>query len=128
MESACAIDKKLSLEKLAGLWIIIAGSIGGALVIELIDFYRTRSKFNKIKHFPTFSEADFFKDEIESYLMINDYIHIPSKDLHLHVVDDVKTRVEQIEEGMKERIKEIEKKVAGFVSSYEQTHPKITPE
>lgn len=128
MESACAIDKKLSLEKLAGLWIIIAGSIGGALLIEFIDFYRTKSKQKKINHFPAFTEADFFKDEIESYLMINDYIHIPSKDLHLHVADDIKTRVEQVEEGMKERIKEIERKVAGFVSSYEQMHPKITPQ
>jgi hypothetical protein len=82
---------------------------------------------NKIKDYPTFSEADFFKDEIDSYLMINDYIHIPSKDLHLHVVDDVKMRVEQVEEGMKERIKEIENKVAGFVSAYEKIHPIITP-
>ena len=27
---------------------------------------------------------------LESYLMIGDYIHIPSKDLHLKIEDDIK--------------------------------------
>ena len=41
------------------------------------------------------SEAELkkekFADILHSYLMVSDYIHIPSKNIHLHVEDDIKS-------------------------------------
>lgn len=40
--------------------------------------------------------------------MVSDYIHIPSKDVHLKVQEDIKKAVDKIEEMIKDRFNKAE--------------------
>lgn len=114
--SGCLNEQQsLSMSQLGGLWIIIGTCLGTGLVWEIswIIYLRRRErkmrmeiekakeaaeKEGKVYKPPKKkSEAELkkekFADILHSYLMVSDYIHIPSKNIHLHVEDDIKSRI-----------------------------------
>ena len=85
---------KLTLRRLGGLWVIFAVTVGIAIIIDRINAFLDRKRGNmqmgKKKRVEEM-DADEKKFVLDSYLMTTDYIHIPSKDLHLQLEEDIKS-------------------------------------
>eukprot|EP01016_Furgasonia_blochmanni_P047472 TRINITY_DN6976_c0_g1_i12.p2 TRINITY_DN6976_c0_g1~~TRINITY_DN6976_c0_g1_i12.p2 ORF type:complete len:230 (-),score=98.54 TRINITY_DN6976_c0_g1_i12:310-999(-) len=111
--------KQLSFKQLAGLWVILGGTVIVAILLHIIDVIYTRRQQQRkgdqndggLARSKTDAEKEHDKEIEESFLMVSDYIHIPSKDLHLRIEDDIKKCVDKIEKLMKDRFIAIEKRV-----------------
>lgn len=85
----------LDLFQLAGLWIILGAALIISLIIHLIgDIIVKGDKKLKLLLNNRRKQTTYTKEEkkmiLETYPMIEDFIHIPSKDLHQQVEKDIK--------------------------------------
>lgn len=123
-ESSCDTEKRMTINKLAGLWVIIAGAVLIGSLIEVLNYFIRKHRLKKISVITSSKNIDFSYDtpkvQMENYLMITDYIHIPSKNLHLLVENDIKDNVAEIERTLKEKIRDVEKKVANFIGNLDK--------
>jgi len=62
-------------------------------------------------------DEDTKQDILESYLMITDYIHIPSNNIHLRIEDDIKKSLDLVENSIKDKFSDVEKKVVTYLTS-----------
>ena len=90
---------KLTITRLGGLWIIFAGAIVAAVILDRIGS-NVDKKHGKEKPLNNKKVEEMDAEEkkfvMDSYLMISDYIHIPSSDIHLKLEDDMKSTLERI--------------------------------
>lgn len=86
--------QSLQLNQLAGLWLILGAALVICLVAHLlIDFCNKGDKKLKL----VFKRKSKYTTEeskliLETYPMISDFIHIPSKNLHQQVEQDVRSK------------------------------------
>ena len=94
-DQACANSTpRLTIRRLGGLWVIFGVTVGVAIIIDRINAFRNRKRGNKRmgkKKKVEEMDAEEKKFVLDSYLMTTDYIHIPSKDLHLKLEEDIKS-------------------------------------
>eukprot|EP01017_Pseudomicrothorax_dubius_P005247 TRINITY_DN1127_c0_g2_i1.p1 TRINITY_DN1127_c0_g2~~TRINITY_DN1127_c0_g2_i1.p1 ORF type:complete len:512 (+),score=115.68 TRINITY_DN1127_c0_g2_i1:154-1689(+) len=113
---------RLELENLAGLWIILAGAIFFGVMLEVAD-YIFQSRLNKLKNKEIIydEQRQSIQEILDSYLMVDDYIHIPSRDLHQRLEDDIKNRVDAIENMIKDKFSAVESRVLEKVKNLSAT-------
>ncbi|KAL4459893.1 hypothetical protein ABPG74_003419 [Tetrahymena malaccensis] len=56
-------------------------------------------------------QADQNNQIWSDFLMVSDYIHIPSKDIHLQAEEDIKNQINQVEQIIKKRFNNVEENI-----------------
>ena len=84
----------LDLRQLAGLWVILGATLVISLILHLVtDIFVKGDKKLKLL-LSSRRKKHYTKEErkiiLETYPMVEDFIHIPSKDLHRQVEKDIK--------------------------------------
>lgn len=87
--------KAIGLGQVLGLWIIFgAFGLGSILVVILKKYVCNKNSFRSSGTLIDKALEDMDSDEkqrvLDAYLMITDYIHIPSSSIHLIVENDIK--------------------------------------
>lgn len=115
------ISNQLTLDQLSGLWIILASATFAAIILDRVEAWWSKDKTLKLflssKLGLKEMDEDTKQDILESYLMITDYIHIPSNNIHLRIEDDIKKSLDLVENSIKDKFSDVEKKVVTYLTS-----------
>jgi ionotropic glutamate receptor len=121
IENDCVnTSNQLTLDQLAGLWIILALVCFTAIIWDRITEWLKKSKGKMIilsNKKREEEELELKQDILDSYLMITDYIHIPSNDIHLRIEEDIRKSLDSVENLIKNRFNDVEKKVVNYLTT-----------
>jgi hypothetical protein len=115
------VVNQLTLDQLAGLWIILSLVAFVAVIWDRIGEW-LKKKGGKMTMVLSLKkkeeeELEIKQDILDSYLMITDYIHIPSNDIHLRIEEDIRKSLDSVESLIKNRFNDVEKKVVNYLTT-----------